>query len=80
MAICLEAIHSTIVHSSTTVFPAPCYYTYIVIKLEIIIKVIKIMIKSERIFVLKEVTVYQVDTVKSNEKTSLVIEASFHKT
>lgn len=38
------------------------------------------MIKSERIFVLKEVTVYQVDTVKSNEKTSLVIEASFHKT
>lgn len=52
----------------------------IMIKLEIIIKVIKIMIKSERIFVLKEVTVYQVDTVKSNEKTSLVIEASFYKT
>lgn len=57
MAIYLEAVHSTVIHSSTTVFPAPCYYTWHSDK-DIIIRVIKIVIKSEKIFVLIEVTVY----------------------
>lgn len=51
-----------------------------VIKIEVIIRVIKVVIQPEKIFVLIEVTVYQMDMVKSNEETSLVIKGSFHMT
>lgn len=55
-------------------------YLCTVIKIEVIIRVIKIVTQPEKIFVLIAVTVYQMDTVRNSEETSLVTEGSFHMT